>query len=407
MTRKNFWNNFTAAPHRVMFFGGSLQTLAAMIWWLTELATRYGVIGQPVSWTIAPSAAHAWLMIYGLFPFFMFGFLMTVFPRWMGDHELPPQRYVPAFLLLMFGSLSFYAGLAGSRTILAVACVSTLGGWGVAFHALLRSLLETPPQNKRHPQAILVAVALGWCSLAAYLLWLLNDNAAVLRFAIQGGLWLFLLPTFASVAHRMLPFFTSSALPQHPIARPEWPWWVMLAASVTHALLQTFGAARWLWLGDFPLAFASLYLSHAWGFSRSLRIPLLGVLHIGFAWLGVAMLLFGVQSLLAFNGIEYVLGLAPLHALTIGCFATLLIGMGTRVTLGHSGLPMQVDGAVKLIFAGIQAVVLLRVLADIWPTQSSYWLYIAAAALWLACFAPWVRRYLPAYWRPRADGRPG
>jgi len=37
------WNNFTAAPHRVMFFGGALKTIAVMVWWLIELATRYGV----------------------------------------------------------------------------------------------------------------------------------------------------------------------------------------------------------------------------------------------------------------------------------------------------------------------------------------------------------------------------
>ena len=37
------WNNFTTAPHRVMFFGGALQTIAVMVWWLIELATRYGV----------------------------------------------------------------------------------------------------------------------------------------------------------------------------------------------------------------------------------------------------------------------------------------------------------------------------------------------------------------------------
>ena len=75
------WNSFFAAPHRVMFFGGALQAIAAMLWWLYELVTRFGVAGQPASWPIVPIAAHAYLMIYGLFPFFMFGFLMTVFPR--------------------------------------------------------------------------------------------------------------------------------------------------------------------------------------------------------------------------------------------------------------------------------------------------------------------------------------
>jgi uncharacterized protein involved in response to NO len=293
--------------------------------------------------------------------------------------------------------------------MLAVAVSATLAGWAVALYALLRVLLDTRHPDKRHPKVVFAALALGWCGLASWLVWLLGDNdAAYLRFATQSGLWLFLLPVFASVAHRMFPFFTSSALPNHPVPRPFWPLPVMLAASLLHCLLALAGASAWFWLSDAPLAIAALHLSYTWGLHRSLRIPLLAVLHIGFAWLGIAMLLYAVQSLLSYlgDGTTQVWGLAPLHALTIGCFATLLIGMGTRVTLGHSGMPMKVDTPIMLMFAGIQLAALLRVLADMLP-QAGYWLYVAAAAIWLGCFIPWVLRYLPIYLRPRADGRAG
>lgn len=409
MTPTKLWNNFTAAPHRVMFLGGALQAIAVMSWWIYELVTRYGIAGQPASWTIAPGAAHAYLMIYGLFPFVMFGFLMTVFPRWMSGPEIPARHFVPAFLLLLLGAAGFYAGLSCNETMLVTATVITLAGWGAALYALLRVLLDTQHPDKRHPKIIFIALALGWCSLASYLTWLLNGDAAYLRIAIQGGIWLFLLPVFASVAHRMLPFFTSSALPQYVVRNPGWPWWTILSASVVHSLLQLAGAIGWMWLSDLPITFAALYLSYVWGFYRSLRIPLLGILHIGFAWMGIAMLLFSIQdfvSLISGNTTQ-IWGLAPLHALTIGCFATLLIGMGTRVTLGHSGLPMQVDRPIMLIFAGMQLATLLRVLADMLPIQGRFWLYVAAACIWLACFFPWVLRYLPVYWRPRADGRTG
>ena len=392
-----------------MFFGGALQALAVMLWWLFELVTRYGIAGHPIAWTIAPSAAHAYLMIYGLLPFFMFGFLMTVFPRWMNGREIPAQYYVPAFLLIMLGAAGFYAGLSSNNTMLVIATTSTLAGWGTVLYALLRVLLDTQHPDKQHPKIIFIALSLGWCSLAAYLIWLLNGNAACLLFAIQGGLWLFLLPVFASVIHRMLPFFTRSALPQYVVGRPDWPWWTILAASVLHGSLQLANLYSWMWVSDVPMAFAALYLSYVWGLLRSLRVPLLAVLHIGFAWMGIAMLLFSIQSLMSFigDGATHIWGLAPLHALTIGCFSTLLIGMGTRVTLGHSGLPMQVDRPIKLMFAGIQVAALLRVLADMLPMQARYWLYVAAASVWLACFSPWVLRYLPVYWRPRADGQAG
>jgi uncharacterized protein involved in response to NO len=362
-----------------------------------------------MAWPIAPSFVHAYLMLYGLFPFFIFGFVMTVFPRWMNGREIPARRYVPAFILLILGAAGFYAGLFVSSAILAVAAFSTLAGWAVALYALLRVLLDTKHLDKRHPKVVFVALAMGWCGLASWLVWLLTDNAAYLRFATQSGLWLFLLPVFASVAHRMFPFFTGSALPNHPVKRPFWPWPVMLAASLSHCLLALLGASDWLWLSDAPLAVAALYLSYAWGLRRSLHVPMLAVLHIGFAWLGIAMLLFAVQSFLSFfgDGTTQVWGLAPLHALTIGCYATLLIGMGTRVTLGHSGLPMKVDTPIMVMFSGIQLAALLRVLADMLPMQAGYWLYVAAAAVWLGCFSPWVLRYLPVYLRPRADGQAG
>lgn len=403
------WHTFTAAPHRVMFLGGALQSIAVMLWLLMEMATRYGVMGHPVDWPVAPAAVHGYLMIYGLFPFFIFGFLMTTYPRWMNGKEIPARRYVPAFVLLMLGTAGFYAGLLTGRSMLFVAVLATLAGWGVALHALLRVLLDAQHPDKRHPQIIFIALSMGWCSLAAYLAWLWSDSAAWLRFAIQGGLWLFLLPVFASVGHRMIPFFTSTALPQHLVPRPYWAWWTILAAGVVHGLLRLADAAAWLWVSDAPLAVAAFYLTYVWGLRRTLPIPMLGVLHVGFAWLGIAMLLFAVQSFALFlsQGTMFIWGLAPLHALTVGCFATLLIGMGTRVTLGHSGLPVQVGTPVKLMFAGIQLAALLRVLADMLPLQAMHWLYLAAAATWLASFVPWVSRHLPFYLRPRADGKAG
>lgn len=401
--------NFTAAPHRVMFFGGALQAIAVMLWWTFELATRYGIVGQPVSWTIAPSAAHLYLMIYSLLPFFMYGFLMTTFPRWMAGKEIPAKLYVTAFGLMFMGAVLFYVGMIFSVAMVIAAVVSALAGWGVALYALLRVLLDTRPGDKRHPIVLSLALAMGWCGLASYLGWLITDESSLLSFSIQSGLWFFLMPLFASVAHRMIPFFTSNALSQPNVPRPFWPWWTILAASVAHGALSFAGATSWLWLCDAPLAASALYLSYLWGLRRSLSNPLLAVLHVGFAWMGIAMLLFAVQSFVLFysHGATSIWGFAPLHALTIGSYATLMIGMGTRVTLGHSGLPFNIDTPIKLMFIGMQLVALMRVLADVLPLQSGYIWHVVSALGWLACFSPWVWRYLPAFWRPRADGQPG
>ena len=349
-----------------MFFGGAVQAIATMLWWLTDLTMRYG-LSQPVEWTISPNAAHAYLMIYGMFPFFIFGFLMTVFPRWMAGKEIPARRYVPAFVLLMLGSVSFYPGLLTSKAVLAVSILLTMGGWAIACYALLHVLLNTDPQNKRHPIVAITALAFGWCGMLCYLVWLSADQAIWLSCALQAGTWLFLLPIFATVGHRMIPFFTSGMLPQTSVSRPEWPWWVILAGSAGHGVLQLADAYAWLWLCDAPLAVATLYLSWCWNLRRSFTVPMLAVLHTGFAWMGIAALLYTAQSLvlLLSHGESSVLGLAPLHALALGCFSTLLLGMGTRVTLGHSGKPINPGWRIHWLFVAFQAVVLLRVLTDV------------------------------------------
>ncbi len=72
-----------SAPHRPLFLAGSVAVLLSMAWWAVELTwMRFGLAGWPQP-SIPPGWAHAMLIQYGLFPL-MFGFLLTVFPRWLG-----------------------------------------------------------------------------------------------------------------------------------------------------------------------------------------------------------------------------------------------------------------------------------------------------------------------------------
>lgn len=400
------FKSFIAAPHRVMFFGGAVQTLLVMLWWMFELSTRYLWPQYIVAWPMLPAVIHSWLMLFGMLPFFFFGFLMTTFPRWMAGQEIPPKLFVPAFVFMFTGVLMFYAGLLFGRTLLLLADISLLTGLAIGLSALLRVLLDARPGDKRHTVVLFIAFCIGWIALLSFLLWQLTDRHALLQFSLRAALWGFVLPVFATVAHRMIPFFTSSALQQQDVPRPFWPWWTILASSLLHGTLEFFNLAAWLWLADLPLAMSALTLTYLWGFRRSFCNPLLAVLHVGYAWLGIAMSLFAIQSLWLLAQGGYIWGLAPLHALTLGCFATIIIGMGTRVTLGHSGLPFVIDTRVKLMFLGVQGVALVRIASDLLPVSSGYG-YLLAALGWLACFGAWGWRYLPAYWRPRADGQPG
>ncbi|GJL73460.1 MAG: hypothetical protein NMNS01_26590 [Nitrosomonas sp.] len=405
------WHHLAAAPHRSLFLVGALQGVATMLWWVFDLAGRYGVVGTPFSWQVAPMWAHGFLMVYSFFPFFIFGFLFTTYPNWMNGAKIRPRHFLATCLSLLIGVVLFYVGLATHTAILAAGVVIMLAGWSVAIYALLHVLFGASGQEKRHAIVTGVALLFGWLGVAAYLLWLLTESWTMLHFSRVAGIWFFLLPIVMTVSHRMIPFFSSRVLENYVIVRPYWILWLMLACSAGHGILLLSELSPYLWLVDFPLAFCALYLSFKWGLLRSFRVSLLAVLHISFAWLVLSMLLYGLQSLILMQGESKAMlfGLAPLHALAIGFFAGMVLGMASRVTIGHSGRPLVLDNFTWLLFIGFQGAALLRVTADIVPVvaQHAPQLYLMAGMVWLACFALWAARYVPVYLRQRIDGKPG
>lgn len=395
-----------AAPHRTMFLIGATQAMIIMAWWLVDLLGRYAGLYPPLAWSIPAPIAHGFLMIYGFFPFFIFGFLMTTYPNWLNASRVPPARYLPTAILMALAAVFFDAGLLLGKPLLQLAVVCLLGGWGIGLQALLQIQRSSAHEDKRHPRITSIALTLGWLGAATFGLWLFNGESVFLHAAMTGGIWFFLLPVFFTVSHRMLPFFSSRVLTPYTLVRPGWTLPAMLACSLGHGLLALGGRLPWLWLADLPLAILAFYLSYRWGLRRSLGVRLLAVLHLAFFWLGMALLLYAFQSAAALSG-HYLLGLAPLHALAIGFFASMVLAMASRVTLGHAGRALVADRTTWLLFLGLQGAALIRILPDIVSALPSRVLYPAAAIVWLLSITPWAIKYAPLYWRPRADDKPG
>ncbi len=118
------------------------------------------------------------------------------------------------------------------------------------------------------------------------------------------------------------------------------------------------------------------------------------------------MSLYAAQSLvLLATGTDF-LGRAPLHALGIGFFTSMIVAMASRVTLGHSGRALSADTLTWAVLLGVNASALLRIAGEFLPWIAS-WLNLLAALVWLAALLPWVLRYLPMYLQPRVEHPPG
>jgi uncharacterized protein involved in response to NO len=405
------WDHISAAPHRSLFLVGALQGVMTLLWWVVDLAGRYAIVGSASVWSIAPTWAHAFLMTYGFFPFLILGFLFTTYPNWMNGEKVRPREYMATCLLMAAGVLLFYVGMLTGKPVVMTGVAIMLAGWSAACTVLLRVMIGASGKDKRHAMVTSTALLMGWLGVACYLLWLMTDNWVLLNFSRTAGIWFFLLPIVLTVSHRMIPFFSSRVLENYVLVRPYWMLWFMLICSIGHGLLQLLDIIPYLWIVDFPLAICALYLSYRWGFLRSFSVSLLAVLHISFAWLGLSMLLYGVQSLVFMltEGELSILGLAPLHALAIGYFASMVLGMASRVTIGHSGRPLVLDHFTWYLFIGFQAAAVVRILADIVPATANMTpiLYLLAGLIWLGCFICWAVRYVPTFWRPRVDGKSG
>lgn len=393
-----------SAPHRLMFFAGASAVLVSMLWWACFLGAGYFGHAFPTA-PIPPGWAHAVFAQYGMLVPFIFGFLLTVFPRWMGQPALSRRRYVPVFAGMFGGYLLAHAGLLGSKALLVAGIAAMLAGWSAGLFAL-GGVLARNGVKDRHALSCFVALVLGACGLAAFGAFALGAPWQFAYAAIRIGTFGLLVPIYFTVCHRMIPFFSGNvAGPTYRLFRPTWSLPVLWALLLAHLLLDLRHQQDWLWLADAPLC--AFFLVHwiGWQPWKCRRPGLLAVLYIASAWLPIAFGLYALQSFLAWSEHGFLFARAPAHALTVGFFGSMLVAMVTRVTQGHSGRPLEMGRIPWLTFCLLQLVVLARLYAEVAPDMAR-WLVIAAFG-WVIAFAPWVLRSLWIYATPRVDGKPG
>src|SRR5690606_19814249 len=342
---------------------------------------------------------------YQVLPAFIFGFLLTVFPRWMAQREASRWHYLPVGLGLLLGQALTLGGLfGGSDMLLHLGVINTLAGW-IAAMAVLAGWLLRDRSGNWHAVSCFAGLPKSPAGLLAFAAYLHMPGEPRLAFAmLKIGTFGLLVPIYTAVARRMFPFFAGNVVAGYRPWRPMawlaacWPVWL------GHVGLELAHLHQWLWLVDLPLlGLAGYWLWRNW--PRGRAPALLRVLFVGYAWLPIALALYAGQSLWFFATGEFALGRAPVHAVSVGFFGSLLVAMVTRVTQGHSVRPLVLGTIPGIAFVGMQLVAVLRLLAELAANPAPW--FLAAGLGWLAVFLPWVLRSLWIYLTPRADGRPG
>ncbi len=379
-----------SAGFRPFFLLGALWAAIAIPLWVLVFA---GDTDLPT--LLSPAVWHVHEMVFGFGAAAVAGFLLTAIPNWTG--RLPLQGGPLAFLVLLW--------LAGRAAMLLSGRLGAgiAAGLDLAFPLAFLAVVSREIIAGRNWRNLPLVTALGLLFVANLLVHLqalgitATTEAAGNRLGIAT-----LLMLISFVGGRIIPSFTRNWLAkQHPATAMPAPF-----DRLDRAALGLTALALTIWVVA-PDAAASPWLDLAAGAALCVRLlrwrglatwrePLLWVLHLAYAWLGLGFLLLGLDS--------FVLWLPPtaaLHALTAGAIGTATLAVMTRVTLGHTGRPLVAGPGTATIYALVTLAAVLRLIAPLAAAQYVVLLALAGAA-WSAAFGLFAVLYVRPLTRPRA-----
>jgi len=385
------WRTAFALAFRPFFLAAGFAGCALIWGWVAFHSASMPGLGSgyydAVGW-------HGHEMVFGFVGAVLAGFLLTAARNWTGGPTLRGLALGGLFLLWLGGRLLPLCPTTPPWVLVAV---------DVAFLPLAALALATPLLRARHYKSLLfvallllLAVAngalhleyLGFRERSALPALRLGVTIEILLITIMGG--------------RVIPFFTEKALPG---TRPARSWSAVERLSAPSLLLVALGevvAPQALWTAAAALGAAAVHGVRLTGWYQGgiWRVPLLWVLHLGYGWLVLGLLL------RALAWAEWLSVSLAMHALTAGALGAVTLGMMARVSLGHTGRTLRLPRGVASGFVAVVIAAVLRVPVA-WAVPEHYPLWVTlSGALWGGAFLLFFLAYWPILTRPRPDGRP-
>ncbi len=381
-----------AKGFRPFFLLSAVFAILILPSWLLMLdgRLRAGSYLDPMHW-------HAHEMIFGFAVAVIAGFLLTAVGNWT------KRETVVGFPLLALAALWVVA-----RVMLTGPQV--LPGWliavtDLAFLPALMIVIARPLIATRNTKNLVMLGILAALFVANLLVHL--DVLGVLpgwrRRGCLLGLEVVVLVILV-MAGRTFPMFTRNATGVASIATTPWLDRLSVGAMAGLIVLDLVMpdhaiTAGWA-AGAGVLALARTW---HWGARHAWRTPLLWILHVGYFWIPIGLVL---RALAVFTSL--VPPQVAMHAVTVGAIGSLTLGMMARVSLGHSGRGLVPSRLVVVAFVLITLAAAVRVFGPLIAGMTSYrpTLFLAGS-LWTAAFLLFLLTYVPILIAPRLDGKPG
>jgi uncharacterized protein involved in response to NO len=381
------------AGFRPFFLFGSLYAVLSLAAWLLVYA---GVAQSPRAWPDPWPASywHSHEMIFGFVTTAIAGFLLTAVPNWTDTPRLTGRHLAWLVAAWSFGRAALWLAPWLPAELVAAA--------DLAFLPLLALAVGRPIWRAGMPRnypvlgvLVLLAVANLGVHLGVY-----GPPSALARVSLHLALYLVLV-LLAIISGRIVPLFTRNALRRRGIdARVE------SSVVVERLLVPVMGIAIGLVLlaeGSAASAVAGLSCGALlgvrqarWQPLRTLDQPILWVLHAGHAWLAVGFVCIGISALVA-----SFLASTAMHAFAAGAIGTSVVGVMSRVALGHTGREIEAYPAIVVAYLLVILGGVVRVFGPLALPNEYRATVIGAGASWAAGYLIFALRAGGALIRPR------
>jgi uncharacterized protein involved in response to NO len=377
---------FLRGGFRPFFFGGALWAAVALALWLCSLA---GKIRLPTAFD--PLAWHRHEMLFGFVGAAIAGFLLTAIPNWTGRLPIAGRPLLALFGLWLAARLAvLFSGIVGQLP----AALFDAGFFLILAGLAAREILES--RNRNLPVVGMVflfglADALDHASAAGVIGsdagWQVAIGLIVLMISLIGG--------------RITPSFTRNWMVKRGMkdrlpTQPDRFDLLVIGATALAMMFWILAPAGVLAAG---ILIAAALLQGArlgrWGGVRAAADPLVLILHVGYAWIPIGLLLLGLST----AGLA-VPRSAAIHALTAGAMATMILAVMTRATLGHTGRELKANAPTVALYLLITAGAVVRVSASLGIVPYRAGMDVAGT-LWAGALILFLIAYAPILWRPR------
>lgn len=374
---------FLSCGFRPFFLLAALYAAIAIGIWIPWF---FG-IAAPKS-TLPPLAWHAHALLFEYMWAVIAGFLLTAVSNWTGRTPIRGWPLLTLVLLWVGGRATTHLGQALSPLARA-ACDLAMPVALVA--AVAREIIAAENWRNAKVLAILVVlgIAQGWFHYEIERYGVADTSQ---RLAIAA-----LLTLITLIGGRIIPAFTTNWL--KPRAEGRLPAaFARFDVAVMGVNVAALGAwvARAEGLSSSRVAGGVLLLAGAlhivrqarWAPERTLREPLVAILHVGYAFVGLGFILAGASEWSA----AAVPPSASMHAWATGAIGTMTLAVMTRASLRVTGRMLTAGALTTAIYVAIVSAAIARVAAALMP-QHTLLLVPIAGLLWIAAFLTFVFGY--------------